>query len=181
MQITIRNLRTALCAVVLTACASPVMSWDGISIETGRATRTEMTRIAVQRQWQQRWLQGEHGHVGGYWNLGVAQWDRETTPGQHAQIYEFGLTPVFRFQGNDLRGFYLEGGIGAHLLSSTQLGDKPFSTLFQFGEHLGLGYRLGDRGSMDIGYRYQHLSNAGIKRPNSGIEFHQIHLQYWFQ
>ncbi|MBM3373392.1 MAG: acyloxyacyl hydrolase, partial [Betaproteobacteria bacterium] len=28
---------------------------------------------------------------------------------------------------------------------------------------------------------YQHLSNADIKRPNDGLDFHQLRLQYWFR
>jgi opacity protein-like surface antigen len=84
-------------------------------------------------------------------------------------------------QRHDFRGLYLEAGIGAHLISSTALGNKRFGTAFQFGDHLGFGYRFGARGAADIGYRYQHLSNADIKVPNNGIDFHQVRLQYWFR
>jgi len=65
-------------------------------------------------------------------------------------------------------------------LSKTSLGDKRFSTMFQFGDHLGVGYRFGTKGAFDLSYRYQHLSNASIKRPNNGINFNQIRLQYHF-
>jgi hypothetical protein len=65
-------------------------------------------------------------------------------------------------------------------LSHTQIGDKRLSTAFQFGDHLGFGYRFGARSAFDLGYRYQHLSNGSIKRPNPGINFHQVRLQYHF-
>jgi len=52
---------------------------------------------------------------------------------------------------------------------------------FQFGEHLGFGYRFGVTGAYDLGYRFQHISNGNIKDPNDGINFHQIRLQYWLQ
>ena len=52
------------------------------------------------------------------------------------------------------------------------------STAFQFGNHIGVGYRFGAKGSYDLGYRFQHLSNASIKRPNAGINFNQVRLQY---
>ncbi len=168
-------------AMMLGVAAPPVFALDGIAVEAGRATNTHTRRASLQWQWSQRWLQSEHWHVGGYWDLGVAQWDQEAAPSRHFRLNEMGLTPVFRVQSNDLRGAYLEGGIGAHLLSTTELSNKPFSTSFQFGEHLGMGYRFGAHGDMEIGYRYQHLSNAGIKRPNRGIEFHQIRLQYWLR
>jgi hypothetical protein len=31
-----------------------------------------------------------------------------------------------------------------------------------------------------LSYRYQHLSNAGIKQPNQGINFHLLRFQYHF-
>ena len=140
-----------------------------------------MLRIGAQWQWSGRWLQGEHAHSGGFWDLGVARWRSETAPGQSDSLTEISLTPVFRVQANGLRGAYLEGGIGVHLLSATSLGNKRYSTAFQFGEHLGFGYRFGARGALDLGYRYQHISNADIKIPNNGADFHQVRLQYWFR
>ena len=176
-----KNLRATLLAAALLIGAAPVLAWDGVALETGHTTRTDVTRMAMQWQWPQKWLQGANGHIGGYWDLSLADWRRSALPGERTQLGEIGLTPVFRAQTNDLRGFYLEAGIGAHLLSATRLGNKRFGSAFQFGEHLGIGYRLGARGAADISYRYQHLSNANISDPNHGIEFHQIRLQYWLQ
>ena len=69
-------------------------------------------------------------------------------------------------------GWYAEAGIGAHLLSETQINDhRRFSTAFQFGDHVGVGLRFGQRGEYDLGYRFQHLSNADIKKANDGINF----------
>lgn len=176
------NLRTAISAVALTVgVIAPVLAWDGMAIEVGQATRTDMTRIAAQWQWPQRWLQHSAWHLGGYWDVSAAHWKRDGLPGERQRLTDVGLTPVFRLQANDLQGIYLEAGMGAHLLSATDLGNKRFGSNLQFGEHLGIGYRFGARGAVDVGYRYQHLSNADIKNPNHGIEFHQIRLQYWFR
>ncbi len=139
-----------------------------------------MGRVAVQWKWSRRWFQGGDWHVGGYWDLGIGYWSRDALPGQNGDLVEIGLTPVFRLQRNDLKGPYAEGAIGFHLLSQTSLGDKRFSTSFQFGDHLGFGYRFGTKSALDLGYRFQHLSNAGIKKPNDGINFHQLRLQYHF-
>jgi hypothetical protein len=65
-------------------------------------------------------------------------------------------------------------------MSETTIGDKRMSTKVQFGDHLGAGYRFGVKGAWDLSYRFQHLSNAGIKKPNDGINFNQIRLQYHF-
>ena len=154
---------------------------DGIAVEGGQGDGAEMGRIAIQWNWNKRWLEGQTWHVGGYWDVGLGYWKRDDVrAGQNDEIAEIGLTPVFRLQQNDLKGPYAELGIGFHLLSRTSLGDKRFSTKFQFGDHVGVGYRFGPKGAFDLSYRYQHLSNASIKRPNNGINFNQIRLQYHF-
>jgi hypothetical protein len=125
-------LRGLFVSAMLVMQAVPAWAIDGFAVEVGQDRKTDMARIAAQWQWSKRLLQGQAWHVGGYWDLSVAQWERDqATPGDRKQVTEIGLTPVFRLQGNDLRGLYLEGGIGAHLLSATQLGDKRFSTAFQ--------------------------------------------------
>ena len=154
---------------------------DGVAVEVGRGDGMDMARIAVQSGWQKQWLRGGEWHLGGYWDLGVGQWhQRHTTAGRNADITEIGLTPVFRVERNDRRGLYGEAGIGLHLLSRTSIGDKRLSTAFQFGDHVGVGYRFGAKGAYDVAYRFQHLSNGAIKHPNNGINFSQIRLQYHF-
>lgn len=167
--------------LVWTMSGAPSYAVDGVSFELGNGDGADMGRVAVQWDWNRRWFQGRDGHVGGYWELGLGYWTHgNTLPGQNDEVVEVGLTPVFRVQQNDLAGFYTEIGIGAHLLSRTSLAERRFSTAFQFGSHIGVGYRFGAKESFDLGYRFQHLSNASIKRPNQGINFHQIRLQYHF-
>lgn len=166
------------CATLASGAASAI---DGVALELGRGDGTDMARIAVQSDWQKQWFRGSNWHLGGYWDLGIGQWHRgSVAPGQHEDITEIGLTPVFRLQQNDRRGLYGEAAIGFHVLSRTSIGDKRFSTAFQFGDHLGVGYRFGAKGAYDVSYRFQHLSNGGIKSPNNGINFNQIRLQYHF-
>jgi lipid A 3-O-deacylase len=38
--------------------------------------------------------------------------------------------------------------------------------------------RFGPRDRYDVGLRLQHLSNGGIRKPNPGIDFVQLRLQY---
>lgn len=66
---------------------------------------------------------------------------------------------------------YGELGLGLSLFSEDQLGQKRFSTHFQFSQHLGLGVELAGKGF--AGYQYSHYSNADIDTPNDGIDVHQ--------
>jgi lipid A 3-O-deacylase len=163
----------------------PVGAVDGISFEFGKgdgdANGVDMGRVGLQWDWSKQWLKSDNWHLGGYWDLSLGYWRHNgVLPGQNDNITEIGLTPVMRYQQNDLKGLYFEAAVGAHLLSKTSLGSQRFSTALQFGSHLGAGYRFGDKGAFDLSYRYQHLSNARIKSPNDGINFNQVRLQYHF-
>jgi lipid A 3-O-deacylase len=155
---------------MLSTGASPVPALDGVSLEFGKNGSYEMARLGAQWQWQKRWL-----------DLSAAQWSADVPAGLNDSLVDIGFTPTLRWQAGDLRGFYLEAGIGLHFLSHTSLGGRRFSTAFQFGDHLGLGYRFGAKGAYDLSYRFQHHSNADIKKPNAGMDFHQVRLQYWFR
>lgn len=176
----LRRIALGAAALLALACA-PVHAIDGVAVEIGGGDSVDMARIGVQWDWGKRWLQGTDWHLGGYWDAALGYWHRgDVRAGEHEDLTEIGLTPVFRVQGNGLVGPYVEAAIGFHLLSHSSIGDKRMSTKFQFGDHIGAGYRFGAKGHYDLGYRFQHLSNAGIKRPNPGINFHQIRLQYNF-
>jgi len=159
---------------------SPAMAVDGIALEAGNGDGTDMGRIAIQWDWDQRLYQAAEWNVGGYWDLGLGYWHNGGFPGRNSNVTEIGLTPVMRLQPNSLVGPYAELGLGVHLQSDSTIGDKSMSTSLQFGSHVGVGYRFGVKRAFDLSLRYQHLSNAGIKRPNNGINFSQIRIQYHF-
>ncbi|WP_412176350.1 acyloxyacyl hydrolase [Halomonas sp. HP20-15] len=61
---------------------------------------------------------------------------------------------------------FVEFGIGAALFLDTELDERSVSTSFQFEDRLAAGMALG-RGEMSLSLT--HYSNAGIKRPNDGL------------
>jgi hypothetical protein len=54
------------------------------------------------------------------------------------------------------------------------------SSSFQFADLVGVGAQFGEHQNYQAGFRFQHLSNAGIRKPNPGINFSQIYVQYNF-
>ena len=54
---------------------------------------------------------------------------------------------------------------------------RTSSTAFQFGDHLGAGFRFGPQDRYDFGVRVQHISNGGVSSPNPGINFFLVRLQ----
>ena len=172
----------SLLLLVPTARAVDSMSFVLGTSDSSNAS-VDMVRIGVQWNWSKRWAIGQNWHIGGYWDLDFGYWSNDSPRKTNNGMNDVGFTPTFRLQQTSMGAIspYLEGAIGFHLLSETSVSEKRrFSTTFQFGDHLGVGVRFGYRHAMDLGYRYQHLSNAGIKHPNNGIEFHQVRFQYHF-
>ena len=52
------------------------------------------------------------------------------------------------------------------------------STSFEFGSHVGAGLRIGERRETRVGIAVQHLSNGGIKEPNSGVNFFLLNASF---
>jgi len=160
----------------------PAQAVDSVSLELAQGNKTNVARIGAQWEWSSKWWQSNGTHIGGYWDLDLSQWRAtrfRNMPDTTQNITEIGLTPVFRFQRDDKKGFYGELGIGAHYLSGIYNNNgKQLSTHFQFGEHLGLGYVFAD--ALELGLRLQHFSNGGVREPNDGVNFVVLRARYRF-
>ena len=100
----------------------------------------------------------------------------------HNNVYAFGVQPMVRFikDSGAIRP-YIEAGAGLRVLSHPTITDTyTLSTAFQFTEIVGVGAQFGGRQQYQAGVRFQHISNAGIKEPNPGINFTQLYVQYNF-
>ncbi|MGH8806299.1 MAG: acyloxyacyl hydrolase [Noviherbaspirillum sp.] len=155
---------------------------DSTSFEFGSGNRTKMVRLGAQWKWDSQWWKSNGTHIGGYWDLTISQWRGnhfQNAPGRTQNITAIGITPVFRFQNDSLKGFYTEAGIGANLLSELYDNDgHKLSTTFQFSDHLGIGYVFAN--NLDLGVKIQHFSNGGIKKPNQGVNFAFVRVSYPF-
>lgn len=66
---------------------------------------------------------------------------------------------------------YIEGGTGGIYISEKT---RRQGSHANFVDHAGAGlyYFIKDNLAINAGYRFRHISNLGIKRPNGGIETH---------
>jgi hypothetical protein len=161
-------MRGILLAILLTAGASFAAEPE-FGVILGRATESEETdivRLTYRRPVEsQRWWVPTHmQYAAGIWR--VPDFEGRT------RRFDFSATPVWRAEH---RWGYVEGGIGAYFLSHTINNEtNRLPSSFQFGSHIGAGLRFGERGQHTIGIALQHLSNAGIKQPNGGIDFYLL-------
>ncbi len=179
--------KLVIAALALLSASPAALAINGISFEYGDSdssnSSVKLYRVGAQWDWNKKLIEAGNWHLGGYWEATLGYWDNRSAARTGNSIADIGFTPVFRFQPNTQSGLspYAELGIGLHFLSRTSVStQRQFGSSFQFGDHIGAGVRFGDRGRYDLGYRYQHLSNAGLKQPNQGINFHQLRLQYHF-
>jgi lipid A 3-O-deacylase len=160
----------ALAGALFFLCAA-AHAVDGLTLEVGRGDdRTNLLRVGFIDEWRKRERGGQDWHLAGYWEFTAGVWDN-----REESTADLGATPVFRLQREAI---YVEGAIGFHLVSTRISAARVFSTAFQFGDHLGAGVRFGPGRRFDLGMRVQHLSNGGLRKPNPGINFVLMRLQY---
>ena len=145
---------------------------DSFSLEYGTGNVTRLVRGGLQWDWSAAWFDSNGTHLGGYWDLTLADWEGrkwDNITGRERDLADVGITPVFRFESDSKQGFYGEAAVGANLLSHLYDNNhRDFSTAFQFGDHLGFGYEWK---SWSVGLKLQHFSNGAIKHPNPGANF----------
>ena len=175
-------LKVTVAAITLIGVQSSSYAVDSTSVEIAGGQQVQMVRLAAQWDWKNTaWFQSNGTHLGGYWDLSVAQWNqkRYNNTNDSKSFTDIGFTPVFRYQADDKKGFYAEAGVGVHVFSSLYNNDgKKLATAFQFGDHLGAGYVFNN--GVELGLKLQHFSNGGIKQPNGGVNFAVVKAAYRF-
>lgn len=138
---------------------------------------------ALQWQWPAQWLSEGGWYLGGAWEAGFSYWSDDEGRSETGSLVEVGFTPVFQLTRHSAIGGiipYFEGGVGVHLRSDTELGDRYFDIPFAFGTLGGAGLLLGQRGQYQVGYRFEHQSNADLGDVNPGVDFHLLRMGYHF-
>lgn len=166
----------------LIAASAWAVAVDSVSAEFGSGNKTRAVRFGVQSDWNKPLFENKHVQLAGYWDFTIGYWrgrQHRDIPGARQHLIDIGIAPVLRLQSNGGRGLYGEIGVGPRVLSERYDNNgRRLSTHFQFGSHLGIGYQVNER--FDIAVKYQHISNASIKSPNSGVEFTIARATYRF-
>jgi lipid A 3-O-deacylase len=175
-------LRTVCATLLLSASGVAVADQFGIQIAGGLGDR-HVKKLDLGLVWDPNltWWQIGDWHFALIGEAHVAWW--HTDEGNvHENIGEIGVTPIIRFiKGSGSVRPFVEAGAGVRLLSSPTISSTfSLGSAFQFADLAGVGVQFGGHQQYQAGYRFQHVSNGGIKEPNPGINFHQLYLQYNF-
>ncbi len=117
-----------------------------------------------------RWLPSLQGHRGILSLFLEPQFNPSFTPRQNVE-FGIGVGAKYAYPFGDTFAVYAQGSVGPHYIT---LNSTDQAQGFLFADTIGAGLNIYiSRGSaIDIGYRLRHMSNAGTRLPNHGIDSH---------
>ena len=162
------------CLLVFALCSQPVLADVSAVLTAGISEDASAIHVGVQLPLEPGWGFFRSPAISTVLEFSVGQWHGRSPNRDNNSLVDVAALPAIRYHpdGNRQRGFFLEVGIGAHLLSRTRIHqDRRFGSAFQFGDLIGIGWLLGDGGRYETGLRFHHVSNGDIQQPNQGINF----------
>lgn len=170
----------AIALALLLACAAPAVHADGLRpdgafLEAGLAPHGT-GRVAGGLVWDWGWRAERRALLSAQTELAVAAWRADAIGGGSQHLFQVVLLPVLRMQLDRGRSpWFLEFGIGASWQNRIyRTPNKDTSTRWNFHDMLGVGRRFGAQGAQELGLRYVHISNGGVRDPNGGEDFVQL-------
>jgi hypothetical protein len=181
--------RVATILLGIAAACAPGLAWAeelsspyGVFVEAGAADDARSLVAGVAWTWAQpsKW---DGGHWSGYLETSVGEWACHKSPGSTYEgcSTQIGVTPVIRFAPSLFARWFGEIGIGADAVFPIYQSERRrFGTVYQFGDHLGIGRKFGPDERNELELRYEHYSNGGYKNPNPGENWVQLRYMHWF-
>lgn len=160
----------AFLSVAATGLAADVHDLEfGVRAGTSINNRTDTFRqvegtINYRLPW--RWDIGGNFHVQSRLDFSAGCLHGE---GENAAIGTLGPSVILRWKDFPVT---LDVGSSPTLLSDHRFAHRDFGCDFQFTSHIGLNWEI--LPNFSVGYRYQHMSNAGLGSPNPGLNLHAL-------
>jgi lipid A 3-O-deacylase len=160
------------------ACAAHAFDWRPDAVSAGVAVgkeRTAMAGAGLVWDWDFERLR-RHAELTAHTEFMVNHWRVDAFGGGDQAITQVVLLPSLRMHLSQGRSpWFLELGVGASWMDKRLVTpQRTFGTQWNFYDMLGAGYKFGDRREHELGLRYVHVSNAGIKQPNPGQDLLQL-------
>jgi len=174
--------KNMLALLTLTAISGAACAVDSISVEAGEGNMASIYKLGVQNAFGSNIAFINNTDLAAYYEFSVAQIEEQkyrNIDGRSHSLTDLGFTPALRWQGTKQQGWYAEIGVGLNYMSEKYENNRRnASTQFQFGDHAGLGYQF-DK-NINLLLKFQHYSNADIKKPNPAINFVMLKFTYAF-
>ncbi|HEU5126165.1 MAG TPA: acyloxyacyl hydrolase [Verrucomicrobiae bacterium] len=165
--------------LTIVALSSSAQEWKldsaGVRVGTSINNRSDTFRqvegtLNLRLPWQwdlgSGWQLGTRLDFSGGWLHGE---------GENAVIGTLGPSAILSWKDFPVS---LDVGSSPTLISRHHFGNRDFGGAFQFTTHAGLNWDLARH--VSVGYRYQHMSNAGLFDSNPGLNLHLLSVSYRF-
>lgn len=176
----LRTLGLAVLSLAGAAGPAAAQEWRPASffVQAGSG-EVDVHAASVGVQWPWAWrtaaLGGEFSVrtelFGSVWRAHAAGSGRES-------FFQLGLVPLLRYRFAQGRSpWFVEGGIGLSVTDQRFVSrDREFGSTWNFSDNLAVGRNFGEQGRQELSLRLQHTSNAGLKKPNPGLNL--VMLRY---
>jgi len=166
----------ALCVFSIHSVAKDALDFDEVSIGLGESKdNIHIYRLGGKNNFKSTWFESDYGRLSGYYEASLNYWEKDSI-----NVIGVAFSPVFVYYigaKSDTFQPYAEAGIGVAYISKTEIKGRNMATHFQFEDRIGVGVKSG---AYDFNVRYMHYSNAGLKKPNDGIDIFMFTLAYRF-
>jgi lipid A 3-O-deacylase len=154
--------------------------FDGFFVQRGVGEEVEAFTVGGVRHLPVSWLGNRAGLYG---EVSISRWEaRPRAPRDTGTLVQLAFKPVLRYELIPASvTTFVELGIGLTISSEVyRKADRQFSTAFNFGDHLALGWAFGERHQHEVVLRVEHFSNGNIRLPNPGENFRELRYMHWF-
>jgi lipid A 3-O-deacylase len=150
---------------------------DAVALQAGAGTHgTRMAGAGLVWDWDFERMRRK-AELTAHTELMLNSWRADAIGGGEHSYTQVVLLPSLRMRlSRGASPWYIELGIGASYMDKLfATPDKQFSTRWNFYDMMGVGHTLGGPdGTHEVGLRWVHVSNAGLKKPNPGQDFLQL-------
>ena len=174
---TLRTLAAGLAAAaVLPAAHALDLTPDGVSLQAGAGRRdVGVAGVGIVWDWDFQRMRRK-AELTAHTELMLNGIRAHAVGGGHDTYTQVVLLPSLRMRlARGQSPWFIELGVGASYMDKLYTTPaKTFSTRWNFYDMLGLGYSFGAEHHHELGLRWVHISNAGIREPNPGEDFIQL-------
>lgn len=146
---------------------------DGVSAQAGIGRHGAATAgVSVVWDWDFQRMRRK-AELTAHTEVMVNGWRADDLAGDNQTMAQAVVLPSLRMRlARGKSPWFIELGIGASYLSKDYVTrEKTFSTRWNFYDMFGVGHSFGDHREHELGLRWIHVSNAGIRKPNPGEDF----------
>lgn len=171
-----RLLAAGLCAAGLQSAHAFDWRPDGVSLRAGAGGNgTAMAGVGVVWDWDFQRMRRK-AELTAHTELMLNHWSADAVGGGRQGLTQVALVPSLRMRlARGASPWFIELGIGVSWMDRKfTTPRKTFGSEWNFYDVMGVGYSFGEEHEHELGARWAHVSNAGLKNPNPGQDFLQL-------